>query len=99
MADGPVHVEIGPDGSPGKPVYPGKADEDATERRRRGQTPARSEHEEENRALRTTIRAAGAAETAPRIDCGYPGISQIECVQERGCRWDDSAYGEPWCFE
>ena len=38
----------------------------------------------------------GAAE---RTDCGFPGITEAQCVQERGCRWDDSRVGVPWCFE
>jgi len=41
-------------------------------------------------------RSGGAAE---RTDCGFPGITEAQCVQERGCRWDDSRVGVPWCFE
>ena len=40
--------------------------------------------------------SAWAAEE--REDCGYPGITKEECVDERGCRWDDSAVGLAWCF-
>ena len=34
-----------------------------------------------------------------RRDCGYPGITQAECVHEHGCLWDESQLGVPWCFE
>jgi len=31
------------------------------------------------------------------LDCGYPGISRDTCRQ-RGCCWDTSVRGVPWCF-
>ena len=36
--------------------------------------------------------------TEERVDCGYPGITEAECVRERRCHWDDSVVGLPWCF-
>jgi len=32
-----------------------------------------------------------------RVDCGYPGITENCCIQ-KGCCWDESVYGVPWCF-
>ncbi len=34
-----------------------------------------------------------------RVDCGYPGISEAECLSRRCC-WDDSIpdTGVNWCF-
>ena len=49
---------------------------------------------------RLAAAAAAAAEgggVGERVDCGYPGITEPECV-ERSCRWDDSQMGVPWCF-
>ena len=48
---------------------------------------------------RGTDGAAGS-DTGPghRRDCGYPGITQAECVHEHGCLWDDTQLGVPWCF-
>ena len=34
---------------------------------------------------------------APRTDCGYAGITELACVA-RGCQWDDTVQGVPWCF-
>ena len=33
-----------------------------------------------------------------RADCGYPGIEERECVLTRGCKWDASTSGVPWCY-
>ena len=41
--------------------------------------------------------AAEGGGVGERVDCGYPGITEPECV-ERSCRWDDSQMGVPWCF-
>ena len=33
-----------------------------------------------------------------RLDCGYYGISDQECVS-KGCCWDETQIeGVPWCF-
>ena len=44
---------------------------------------------------------AGSGNAGPghRRDCGYPGITRAECVDEHGCLWDESQLGVPWCFE
>ena len=34
----------------------------------------------------------------PRKDCGFPGITEDECVVGRGCVWDDSELDVPWCY-
>jgi len=39
-----------------------------------------------------------AEEEVVRDDCGYPGISAGECVDVRGCRWDDTRIDVPWCY-
>ena len=33
-----------------------------------------------------------------RLDCGYLGITQGECVNMRHCCWDESVKDAPWCF-
>nr|XP_002122383.1 transmembrane protease serine 9 [Ciona intestinalis] len=35
--------------------------------------------------------------SGPRPDCGYPGITPRQCINQ-GCCWDDSVDGVPWCF-
>ncbi|KAM9245472.1 trefoil factor 1-like [Leptosomus discolor] len=32
-----------------------------------------------------------------RRNCGYPGISEVECAKA-GCCFNDSVFGFPWCF-
>ncbi|NXL32865.1 TFF2 factor, partial [Glaucidium brasilianum] len=32
-----------------------------------------------------------------RKNCGYPGISEVEC-RKAGCCFNDSVPGMPWCF-
>lgn len=34
-----------------------------------------------------------------REDCGYYGIGREECVNERGCCFDDTVPAVPWCFK
>ncbi|XP_078379296.1 uncharacterized protein LOC144662376 [Oculina patagonica] len=34
---------------------------------------------------------------ADRKDCGYGGVTKQQC-EERGCCFDDSVRGVPWCF-
>lgn len=33
-----------------------------------------------------------------RLDCGYYGIRKEECEVHRGCCYDDTVQGVPWCF-
>ncbi|XP_052020397.1 trefoil factor 1 [Apodemus sylvaticus] len=33
-----------------------------------------------------------------RINCGFPGVTAQQC-KERGCCFDDSIRGFPWCFQ
>ncbi|CAD7693688.1 unnamed protein product [Nyctereutes procyonoides] len=33
-----------------------------------------------------------------RVDCGYPEITSEQCVN-RGCCFDSSIHGVPWCFK
>ena len=33
-----------------------------------------------------------------REDCGFPGISEAECIEARDCQWDDTQFNVPWCF-
>lgn len=33
-----------------------------------------------------------------RVDCGYPEISSEQCTN-RGCCFDSSIHGVPWCFK
>ena len=33
-----------------------------------------------------------------RVDCGHPGITKNSCIH-KGCCWDESVYGVPWCFQ
>ncbi|KAM7319103.1 hypothetical protein ACRRTK_022215 [Alexandromys fortis] len=33
-----------------------------------------------------------------RINCGFPGVTATQC-KERGCCFDDSIRGFPWCFQ
>ena len=33
----------------------------------------------------------------PREDCGFPGIKEYTC-RAKGCCWDSSVHGVPWCF-
>lgn len=33
-----------------------------------------------------------------RINCGFPGVTAQQC-KERGCCFDDSIRGFPWCFK
>lgn len=33
-----------------------------------------------------------------RLDCGYYGIKERECKIDRGCCYDDTVQGVPWCF-
>ncbi len=42
--------------------------------------------------------SAGAGGSVTRKDCGFPGIGEVECVEERGCRWDDTQLDVPWCY-
>ncbi|NP_476470.1 trefoil factor 1 precursor [Rattus norvegicus] len=32
-----------------------------------------------------------------RINCGFPGVTAQQC-KEKGCCFDDSVRGFPWCF-
>uniref|UniRef100_A0A8C6MUM9 Trefoil factor 1 n=1 Tax=Mus spicilegus TaxID=10103 RepID=A0A8C6MUM9_MUSSI len=32
-----------------------------------------------------------------RVNCGFPGVTAQQCT-ERGCCFDDSVRGFPWCF-
>ncbi|XP_021500814.2 trefoil factor 1 [Meriones unguiculatus] len=32
-----------------------------------------------------------------RLNCGFPGVTATQC-KERGCCFDDSVRGFPWCF-
>ncbi|CAH6789916.1 trefoil factor 1 [Phodopus roborovskii] len=47
--------------------------------------------------------AQGQAETCTmtpreRINCGFSGITSQQC-KERGCCFDDTIRGFPWCFQ
>ena len=42
--------------------------------------------------------AGAGAGAGARRDCGYPGITEAECVARGGCRWDESQLHVPWCF-
>ncbi|PFX29063.1 integumentary mucin C.1-like [Stylophora pistillata] len=33
-----------------------------------------------------------------RRDCGYPGIQREKCENDRGCCFDHTVRGVPWCF-
>ncbi|XP_006748189.1 trefoil factor 3 [Leptonychotes weddellii] len=33
-----------------------------------------------------------------RVDCGYPNITPEQCTG-RGCCFDSSTHGVPWCFK
>lgn len=33
-----------------------------------------------------------------RLDCGFYGIRKEECMINRGCCYDDTIQGVPWCF-
>nr|XP_051684468.1 trefoil factor 3 [Oryctolagus cuniculus] len=33
-----------------------------------------------------------------RVDCGYPQVTEEEC-KSRGCCFDSSIFGVPWCFK
>ncbi|XP_029796488.1 trefoil factor 3 [Suricata suricatta] len=33
-----------------------------------------------------------------RVDCGYPDINHEQC-NNRGCCFDSSIHGVPWCFK
>ncbi|XP_028623671.1 trefoil factor 1 [Grammomys surdaster] len=33
-----------------------------------------------------------------RSNCGFPGVTAEQC-KERGCCFDDSIRGFPWCFK
>ena len=48
----------------------------------------------------TTEAAAPDCDVGPptnRVDCGFPGIRPGQCHQ-RGCCFDSSVWGVPWCF-
>ncbi|XP_031203747.1 trefoil factor 1 isoform X2 [Mastomys coucha] len=32
-----------------------------------------------------------------RMNCGFPGVTPQQC-KERGCCFDDTVRGFPWCF-
>ncbi|XP_037056060.1 trefoil factor 1 [Peromyscus leucopus] len=32
-----------------------------------------------------------------RVNCGFPGVTAEQCKQ-RGCCFDDTVRGFPWCF-
>lgn len=36
-------------------------------------------------------------EPRSRINCGFPGVTQFQC-REKGCCFDDTVIGYPWCF-
>ena len=42
--------------------------------------------------------AADAVPPAARRDCGFPGITEAECVKRPGCLWDETVVNVPWCF-
>ncbi|XP_035875730.1 trefoil factor 1 [Phyllostomus discolor] len=53
-------------------------------------------------SLALSAQAQGQAETcavAPkqRANCGYPGVTPSQCA-EKGCCFDDTVPGYPWCF-
>ncbi|KAM8818820.1 trefoil factor 1 [Rhynchonycteris naso] len=53
-------------------------------------------------SLALSTLAQGQTETcrvAPsqRKNCGFPGVSPTECA-ERGCCFDNTIPGFPWCF-
>ena len=51
-------------------------------------------------ALLATAHAGGSCDlpTLNRVDCGWIGITQDQCL-ERGCCWSPSAtLGIPWCY-
>ncbi|XP_068401890.1 trefoil factor 3 [Eschrichtius robustus] len=33
-----------------------------------------------------------------RVDCGYPEVTSEQC-NNRGCCFDSSIFGVPWCFK
>ncbi|XP_059099871.1 trefoil factor 1 [Peromyscus eremicus] len=33
-----------------------------------------------------------------RVNCGFPGVTAEQCKQ-RGCCFDDTVRGFPWCFQ
>uniref|UniRef100_A0A8C0ESF4 Trefoil factor 2 n=1 Tax=Bubo bubo TaxID=30461 RepID=A0A8C0ESF4_BUBBB len=46
-----------------------------------------------------TVNVLCQCKMAPkeRRNCGYPGISEVEC-RKAGCCFNDSVPGMPWCF-
>ncbi|XP_077968243.1 uncharacterized protein LOC144422198 isoform X1 [Styela clava] len=43
------------------------------------------------------ITASQECDVDNRVDCGFVSITQDNCI-ERGCCFDNSTYGIPWCF-
>uniref|UniRef100_H0XSV1 Trefoil factor 1 n=1 Tax=Otolemur garnettii TaxID=30611 RepID=H0XSV1_OTOGA len=53
-------------------------------------------------SLALSTLAEGPTETCSmlpkeRVNCGFPGVTASEC-QNKGCCFDSSVPGYPWCF-
>lgn len=51
-----------------------------------------------DRALFGTAANLCAVPAESRVDCGYPEITPEQC-NNRGCCFDSSIHGVPWCFK
>ena len=102
----PLYPEVSPGGADvhttAEAAWSAMVDESAKARRARGAAAVLdlSVAGDGSRAERTTGEQRGDSGegSGERVDCGFPGITEQECVEQRGCRWDDSAVGVPWCF-